>query len=305
MKRSAEKAELSENNAPAVSPRTTEIIESDDLQYVFEVTDKPNFEYKNSIRRIEGRVKLNDEIIGTISGNIIRRGGAFYSHCDSISEEIQHCSVLFFKSDGKLSSEMKEKVHTSCNQNGYLHVDQVKINKVHRGKDLGLKLFQKVLEQLFGKWSIAFIQPMPLNAEKSDIPFREGVTKLSQYFSRLGFIQGSNNEASDKNEFWYLDKTAYTPNILISKEQSKQLIVTLPIPKRIVTDADKQLTELVTNADTGDPIHSNTLVNVFKSEVPVMLRAGADLNSSTALHYAVANKKNALIVPLIELGKYQ
>lgn len=250
---------------------------------------------------VSGTVRLNKTILGYINGFIFNRSQCdrLYEICSFVCNEAQHCAIEFFTSDGKLQPHMRGKVGLACNRGGYLHVDKVFIRDSYRGKDLGLKLFESLLEYTAGLWSIAFIQPAPIRFEHHpSSSFSEAVTKLSQYFARLGFTQCSDNPASNQNGFWCLEASTYIPSQILTKEQSKLITVTLPLPHHpVVEELDKEVVRLIVEFDASE---GHQLVE-FTSQVRELVAQGADLTASFALHFAVL-RNDSLIPPLIELG---
>ena len=252
----------------------------------------------SEIREVTGQIFFRKKQIGSLQGYIFRRCNNFYSNCDEISSETQHCSYMFFTEKGLLKPCIKSKVGAACNNGGYLHVERVSVDPEHRGKDLGLRLFQKALEKTVGQWTIAFIKPAPWDSRESTIPFREGITRLSQYFARLGFKQCSQEAAQEGNSFWYLEATSFSSQRILTKAQSKKIKVTLPPPDRVTDETDKALQKLV----TAEYEYSPEQVDALKRQLQIMIHNGADINKANLLHFVVANEKNNLIAPLLEIG---
>jgi hypothetical protein len=146
------------DSEPSVEPP-----ENDD-EYQFDFREREDYDYADSVTIIKGKVSLNNVKVGIICGHIIQRNNIFYELCDSISDEVQKCGVTFFNANGNLQGPMKHKVSDECNYDGYMHVSEVRIKSKHRGRELGLRLFHKLLDHFRFQWSICFILPAPLNS---------------------------------------------------------------------------------------------------------------------------------------------
>eukprot|EP01035_Chromulina_nebulosa_P028165 gene28165-37139_t len=268
--------------------------------YTFNFSRESLPEFEDMIICVSGTVRLNKTVLGYINGFIFNRCQCnhFYENCSFVCNEAQHCAIEFFTSEGKLQPHMRGKVGLACNSGGYLHVDKVFIRDSYRGKDLGLKLFQSLLDYTAGMWTIAFIQPAPIRFEHHPLSsFSVAVTKLSQYFARLGFIQCSDNPASNQIGFWCLEASAYIPGQILTKEQSHLISVTLPLPHHpVVEELDREVVRLIVEFDASE----GHQLEEFKSQVRDLVAQGADLSASFALHFAVL-RNDSLIPPLIEL----
>ncbi len=276
--------------------------------YNFKFESQRGDEYSKQTDTVSGTVSVNDEEVGYISGHIIKRnkcGNSFYTVCDAISSELQVSSTSLFTETGVPTGILKALVSSSCYDGGYLHIEEVKINKDHRGRDLGLTLFQKLLQHFAGQWTIAIIQPFPLEADLSIGSFRQGIVSVSQYFARLGFRQVSNNDAQHENKFWYLEASTFSGSLL-SKEESKQIPVALEIERKEQSVATKHINEIIEqHGETARSLGTSSaqLVDSFRQAITAAVQAGASLDDAMCLQVAAANKHNAFIVPLIELGE--
>ncbi len=118
-------------------------------QPTFHFSAKPDYDYEDSIVRIKVVFKLDGMSIGSITGHIIERGEVFFEYCDSISAEIEECAANFFEEDGQINAWLSGKVSRDCNFGGFLYIDTLEIDAAHRGNDLGLQWFTKLLDHSF------------------------------------------------------------------------------------------------------------------------------------------------------------
>jgi hypothetical protein len=81
-----------------------------------------------------------------------------------------------------------------------LHIQWLRIKNAHRGKDLGLKTLEVLIDYTANSLSCgyAIMQPCPLPYEPGDVGnednkkiFSEGRKKLFDYYQRLGFTKPS------------------------------------------------------------------------------------------------------------------
>jgi len=214
------------------------------------------FHVKNLVRStVEAEVKKNAMVVGTLNGHLVRRTKHmtdFHAKCDELDGELHQISVYFFEHTGKLRDEAKARLGTSCNTGGLLHIKEVEVAPLHRGKDLGLAMIKEVLEVFKGKWSVAIMLPGPLSRPKlSNPPFfsraedqngpNDGVIELSQYFSRLGFKQMSGSQPAC--DYWYLEASKYTGQIG-SKTASRRVDVVQSHPED-TTEVNKKIIDVL------------------------------------------------------------
>jgi hypothetical protein len=282
-------------------------------KYVFEIYKNPVNQVGGGINitMIEGTIKLQGKIIGTVDCQLISRGEGFYYACDTISEEIQKCAVFFFDNQGRFQAdhELRTTLSEGCNEGGFLYLNQVKINELQfRGKELGVKLIHKLLQRLAGKWSVCFVHPIPINALLEDPLFNdrtynEKLVGYCQCYARIGFQQCSKNDASSQTAYWCLDATKYTGDNIMTKEESKLVQVVMEIQEQKLNEDNEKISEIIASFRNLNPTRCE--IETCKTQIKVVLAGGlANLNTGHALHYAMANLGYALIIPLVELGKF-
>ena len=272
----------------------------------FQISEEADGAHTFSLR---GVITSNGTEIGSLSGHLINRAqcsGFFGTVCDEISKECNDIFDDFFNDDGKVKGPLARRVSAQCHTGGFLSVERVEVDAAYRGQGLGLTLFQRLLEFVQGRWTIAIICPFPLRAEGDE--FYSGITGISQHFSRLGFLQCSTRDTSDEVKYWFLDAATYT-GTLISKAESKSVVVALPKRPRVRSDVMNQILEVITRV--SDPSTNAYAPPFDRAAFIESVRAimepgggcgGGKLNATLALQSAVANKKNMLIEPLLELG---
>lgn len=121
--------------------------------YEFELTEKRNSEERTVID-ISGTVRCDGEDVGRLEAYLFtrkRKARGWYSKCDAISHETRECAVVFFEDNGTLQRAFASKVSAQCNSGGMLHIISVEINEEHRGRDLGVRLVKKLLDDFTGR----------------------------------------------------------------------------------------------------------------------------------------------------------
>mmetsp|Transcript_1190 Transcript_1190/g.1680 ORF Transcript_1190/g.1680 Transcript_1190/m.1680 type:complete len:631 (-) Transcript_1190:150-2042(-) len=251
--------------------------------------------------------------IGILAGTIIDRdemgsdGVNFYQVGDSVSQDLKSITCAVADVKGRIRSkrvdgfDRKESYSELCNKGGFIHLEEVSLDKEYQGKDLGLRFTQAFFKWLEGKWTFAVLNPTPLltpteQRSKGKPLFDESLrhqskVKISKQFSRLGFTQ-----ASQLNTLWWLIPQRLT---FKSKEEVKTPQV-WRLPKAAPLTAKDE--ELRTLMDEG--VQKILSVAQWQAKVRACMASGASMTSSLPLHVAVScgiSDPDSLRL-LIELG---
>jgi len=269
------------------------------------------YDIKARARKVTGTVSLTSnprEKIATLKGFLIKRGKSFYEHCDEINDELHEASFLFFEENGKLKKEFSDRngISPGCNSREFLHIYSVEVEKPYRGRELSLKLCNEVFKYLRGRFSFVLMKPIQLNVEPDSSNEERDASRVSlaRHFARLGFKQCSSNPASVEVSYWYIDATVRPEDApILSKEIVQKLEVCLPVRAPSRSAATKGLIDLISERSCCTVFSVEHLYDAsFRTRAQALIDSGADINASCALHFAVANKQNDLIEPLIALG---
>jgi GNAT superfamily N-acetyltransferase len=287
-------------------------------EYYFIIKGVTTYDYSGLVESYVGQVLLEDgkSEIGRLEAFEVTRylsSPNFYEWCDSIDQEVQECSTLFFDTKGRIQKKYVSKFPSAAkSDHPYVHITKICVDEAHRGKDLGIRLLKALLDQLDGTWSIAMMQPYPLYA--GGAAFRLGIEKLTRYFARLGFKQVGTNASSSEIKFSALQLADYT-GVILDKAAVQTLPVVLPVPEVVVSDVTKEIKKLIETTQIPDIRDQETLALLmtlgrpafdpvaFEAKLREIQARGGDINAANALHYAAANNKYPLINSLIQCGK--
>ena len=241
-------------------------------------------------------------IIGSATGYIINRflcGGNFHSDCDEISQEMQGCGVGLMDHNGRVRNHLRDSIggKTAVDEGGFLYIENIKVEKEHRGQEVGLLMLQALLRDsaLERLWTFAAIMPSPLNLDYDEIcppehavPREEAVIKLSRYYARLGFQQDPKTK-----DYWFLHADTFLNDALMSVEDSRLVPVAVHHPPAKPEGVDKEMIKALLSSGANET-EADLLVRLQP-----LVAAGADVNRARALHYSCANRKRHLIFPLV------
>ena len=170
--------------------------------------------------------------VGKLRGNLLNRdrlrpNAVFHDACDAESNELQGMGCHFCNADGTLRyrnldglSRAQDRASSFGN---FLHIESVALDSSHRGKGVGMRFLNAVLE--WERWTIAGISAGALNQwfswngmkDESRQPRTEEEQaviedKVCRSFARLGFKQ-----AEFGSEYWYLVPRCHV-NPMLPKE---------------------------------------------------------------------------------------
>jgi len=219
--------------------------------------------------------------VGTLKGNLIdrvplSRNGVFHEVCDAESDELQGISCLCCNADGTLRFRslpgLDAKVCGPSNGGNFLHIEQVKLAKEHRGTGVGPRCVDRLLAWDGAPWTFAAISPFTLNEDfhargMRGEPTAEQVArtnelndKVSRAFARVGFQQ-----CKFGSEYWYL-VPHNRPAQVLTKEQVAHVTATrVPTPKRMDPHGvDSALLAVIYGKPLGEDMEEDSaLLTVF------------------------------------------
>jgi len=253
----------------------------------------------SSLKNLANNVK-----IGSMTAYLFARGSwgnmQFYSDCDAVTQETNDIAQIFTKQDGRLSYDViegldKDEDRQRSSRGGFLVVEEVRIVKKERGKDLSLDMVEALLDHLGSEWTIAWMAPFSLTIDTSNQSKEEiqaGNIALARHFARLGFVQACTQVRRQACKFWYLIPERRARK---AKEEVQQLPVILM--SWFDDPADNENNKLITavlEAENGHIDHLETITQC--------LSGGEDINQSEALFFAIANDKWDVVQHLLKLG---
>jgi hypothetical protein len=169
-----------------------------------------------SCTRIHGEVLFKNPAdgslakVGTMSGRLLdrdalRTNSLFIEACDGFSQDLYELSEDFFKSNGTMKGMFAQQVRNGLSptapdpdKKGFLYFDEVVLDKVHRGHDVGLyainAFLQYALEFGWPDWSLCMTYCVPsvknraeIDPNRSEATFRADTDNIAKYLSRIGF----------------------------------------------------------------------------------------------------------------------
>jgi len=241
--------------------------------------------------------------IGSMTAYLFNRGRwgnmQFWTDCDAVTQETNDIAWLFTKQDGRLKYEEIEGLDIDTDKQvssrgGFLVIEEVKIVKKDRGKDLSLKMIDALLDHLGSSWTIAWMAPFTLSSDTRNQSTEEisaGNIALARHFARLGFRQASIQECS-QSKFWYLIPSRRT-------RKAKEDVQNLPVVQMKWLDepAEKETSNVVSAVLAPVNCKADHLESITQS-----LTAGEDINQTEALFYAIVNDKLDVVQHLLKLG---
>jgi len=266
------------------------------------------------------------EKIGYLTGNLLHRPSPiFFEMADADSGELQGLACLFCEADGKASRVNHPVLRDDENKyGGFFHIAKVEVRKHHKGKDLALLLIHHTLVFLSDLWTLAVMEAGYLNyhclkwkdndrlgfgsgsaeTEEEKERTKQGSIAVMRHYARMGFFQAGQNRGTYTS--WFLTKKSYfgdpQPNNdhdasikrWISKESAQNEIdVFYPPPRRVPSPLDEELQSAITSFSGTDV-----------SSLEDIVRRGASIDSSCAMHFACANMDTdvAVLEALVSLG---
>ena len=157
----------------------------------------------SNVRSISCIILKQKEQVGSLEGYLIKRKGhlcTFYEDCDSLSDELQSISNFLFHINGRLRKDMwselsAEEIEDSSS-GGFLSIFMIKIEKAHRGNDLGFECIKFLMKCLNEKWTISVVELSYFNGTH----IQNKKEHIYQLFSRFGYKQNSVKHL----DYWYL-----------------------------------------------------------------------------------------------------
>lgn len=138
------------------------------------------------------------KIVGTIEGYAIHQ---YYCDFDILDAESQDLCVIAH------AIEALEKID-DCIYGDFIIIDRLKIEKAHRGLDLGLHMIKSLIEHIFNQGGgRCVLTPAPTERKNyTDEQRKQAVKKLEKYYAKMGFKKIKGTESMVFN-------CEYTPKI--------------------------------------------------------------------------------------------
>lgn len=236
--------------------------------------------------------------LGSLAAWLVRRGAnvakARFHEAGDTTSELNEVS-MFFDQDGVPRPHLSAKVSRAAHKNGWLHVEEVRVDEAERGHDLSLHMINAVLSHLSVIVSLATLCPFSLNRRDESLDetarasaFNAANTKLARHFARLSFAQLANTTPESK--VWFLEVGRGAVPVA-ARGTTDQLSVHQAAPKPTRTGANLKLFELL---GTETPT-SAALTKLVKEE-------GANVDVATAMHRAATTRRVDLLKLLRNLG---
>ena len=282
------------------------------VKLLHETTSKQNNNNDKKMKQTE------DEEIGYLKGYLISRPSSdFFDVCDAITSELQELSVYFCQSDGTATRCNNPKLQTdsplAVSRGGFFNIELVEVKPEYQGNDYGLMMIHEALFFLENRWTLAVMMPGSSNFPKwkndrSRAGRGNAGTKLGVYFTRMGFVQASSTRIGCG--YWFLTRELYynqVPNDSIPPtracaDEAKRQWISKEDSSQIELFPPQKLSHHLTgkNQELSLAIQRNDL-----SRVEELVQAGASIDDTHGLHFAVVNAGRispAILPKLIELG---
>lgn len=200
---------------------------------------------------------------------------------------------------------------------GFFHIYSVEVRQAHQGLDLGLRMVDEALRMLGTRWTLAVLKTEPLgrqghweenfryegfaDTEDKQKLVEEGTDKVKRYWSRMGFVQSGQTASLHDSYFlcrdtYFQGGTSNEPLLWKSKEEAAQVTILAPVRRPQLTGSDLELKQVL-EGSTGTPQQEETRV----SQILNLVRQGASIVNTNALHIAAANGETELLRALLEL----
>lgn len=168
------------------------------------------------IRLVTCSITKDDEEVGSCESYIIDRDGFdnFYVDCNEVDGSLTLLSTSLFHEKGRLRKDMwsmfsEKEIHYSSS-GGFLYIYMLKVDKVHRGKDLGFECLMFIMNCLKSQWTLSVVELTYFHKSHKE----KKKLQIYQLFSRFGYM---------RNQVKYLDYWFLIPKKLkqITKSSSR------------------------------------------------------------------------------------
>ena len=248
----------------------------------------------DTLRRVTGKCVLRagggkNTVVGSLEGSLLIRGLSdigsmrfrfcnFHSICDDISEQMQEISTTLCNADGSLRPDnidgLSEADASWANEQGFFHLETLKVDEAHRHQDLGVRFLRSLLEWLDTDadvdemWTFAVVDAGTMESE------HDAYRKALLQFARLGFRQQAFGSS-----LWYIIPRRVG---LLPKSEIGKLEISHSPKAFEVKKEDRPLIDYLDTMYKAKPAAD------FGKKLDTMCAAGAKVARALALHHAVA-----------------
>ena len=289
------------SRSPKKKKRSSGSIPSTSGEFSFEFFEADNG-LGPAFSLIYGKAVHDNVTVGKLCGDLVNRKGNFFGTCQQRSHELLDLARFCANADGTLRRPLCAKIRDearvrAAGRGGLLFLDEVHFLPAYRGRDLSLEFIHALLRYLGRRWTLAMTAIMPWDygdQQEQEARTDEERMRLCRHFARAGFRQANDT-------YWYLD-AAKLPAQPQPRAAVAALAVWLPakeIEPTPLSELDQKLVDAVEQAkmlhsadhsddQSDDQSAAGTQQTACLEQVAALLKAGASIEASCAVHCAVS-----------------